>query len=231
MRKIARIALSALGAYDARWKKSLTTLKALRSKASGPTYIRFAHEMNCNWYPWSVNSTHYKSFMTAWKRYRAIQKKVYPKATLVFSVNRESIGAGMDWRKFFPGKKFVDAVSVDFYNNDPYVSTAAQRKASLGQKDSYGAPKGLATYVAFSKRMGLPLGISEWSGNADFGDSPVLVSSLLGYVKAHAGAGAGRIRYEILFNVRGYNNKFALYGPGVAMPASSRNYRSLFTLK
>jgi hypothetical protein len=216
------------GAYDSRWVTSLKKLKSLRASTTHSTYIRFAHEMNGNWYPWSVNASNYKYFDAAWKRYRALQKKTFPKAKLVFSVNRESVGTGMSWTKFFPGRKYVDAMSVDYYNQYPYVASTAAWKKSLTTVDQWGAPKGLSMHLRFAKAQGLPIGISEWSGNASFGDSSAFVSNFLSYVRAHAGSRAGKIRYEILFNAKGYSGKFALYGADVTMHKSSSAYRSFF---
>lgn len=220
---------AAAGAYDARWTQSLAKLKSVRSGTTASTYIRFAHEMNGNWYPWAVNSANYQDFMTAWKRYRAIQKKVFPAAKLVFNVNRESVGTGMSWTKFFPGSKYVDVLSVDYYNQYPYVGTAKQWTDSLDDVDQWGAPKGLAQHLAFAKKQGLPFAISEWSGIAGNGDSPAYVNGMLSYVKAHAGYGGGQIRYEILFNSGDYSNAFTLYGKGARMPNSSSAYRSFFS--
>lgn len=220
---------AAAGSYDSRWAASLTRLKSLRSGTAATTYIRFAHEMNGNWYPWSVNSSNFGDFTAAWKRYRALQQSIFPMAKLVFSLNRESIGTGMDWRQFFPGSQYVDVLSVDYYNQYPYVSTDAQWKTSLNDTDSYGAPKGLERYRTFAAGQGLPLAISEWSGHAGFGDSPTFVSNMLAYVKANGGTGAGRITYDILFNVGGYKGNFQLYGPDARMPLSSAAYARFFT--
>ncbi|WP_170159834.1 glycosyl hydrolase [Frondihabitans australicus] len=220
---------AASGAYDARWTTSLTLLKKLRSGTTATTYIRFAHEMNGNWYPWSVNASNYTYFDAAWKRYRALQQRIFPQAKLVFSLNRESIGTGMDWRKFFPGSYYVDVIGVDYYNQYPYVSSDTQWSSSLQDTDQWGAPKGLAQYLAYAKSQGLPLAIPEWSGDNEFGDSPAFVTDLLSYAKANGGDGAGQIAYDILFNVGGYNRDFQLYGPDAAMPKSSAAYKAFFT--
>ncbi|GAA4674681.1 glycoside hydrolase family 26 protein [Frondihabitans cladoniiphilus] len=220
---------AAEGDYDARWTQSLTTLKSLRSGTTATTYIRFAHEMNGNWYPWQVNAGNYRDFMTAWKRYRAIQQAVFPESKLVFSVNRESVGTGMDWTKYFPGKEYVDVLSVDYYNGPPGVFTANDWNRSLQGVDQWGGPKGLAQHAAFAQREGLPLAISEWSGDSSAGDSPAFVTGLLDYVKAHSGTAPGQILYEILFDVPQNDGRFVLYSTGtVKMPKSSAAYKKFF---
>jgi Malectin domain/Glycosyl hydrolase family 26 len=220
-------AQAAGGRYDARWRQSLTKLKSLWGNRQGTMYIRFAHEMNGYWFSWNVDKNNYQDFMTSWKRYRALQQEIFPEAKLVFSVNKESNGADMDWTKFFPGKQYVDVLSVDYYNNWPYASTLAQFQQQSWERDGYGAPKGINAHLAFAKSQGLPLAVSEWSGNADDGDSPAYVQGMFDFFKANAGDGAGQLTYEVQFNVDIDNHRWLL-GNGTRMSNSSATYRDLF---
>lgn len=221
-------AAAATGAYDDRWTESLEKLKAARASSPGQTFIRFAHEMNGNWYPWKVTADNYQDFDTAWARFRALQQQIYPESKLVFNVNRESVDTGMDWRNFFPGGDQVDVLSVDYYNQYPYVANSAEWDSAIQETDKWGAPKGLAQHLAFAKSVGLPFAISEWSGNADNGDSPMFVDELLGFVQANAGTGPGQIEYEILFNVPQDDGRWLLTGEGARMPASADAYKKFF---
>jgi len=218
---------AAKGAYDARWRASLTTLKGKWGSRAGTAYIRFAHESNGNWYPWSVNKSNYQDFITSWKRYRAIQKEVFPASKLVFNMNRESVNTGMDWRQTFPGAQYVDVLGVDYYNQYPYAGTAAAFASSIKETDGFGAPKGLAQHLAFAKSVGLPLAVSEWAGNADNGDSPAFIQGMHDFFQANGGTGAGRLLYEVQFNVD-IDNKRWLLSDGTRMPQSAAKYRELF---
>ena len=218
---------AAAGAYDARWRASLTKLRDLWGPRSATMYIRFAHEMNSNWYPWSVDASEAGDFVTSWKRFRALQQEVFPASQLVFNVNRESVGNGIDWRKTFPGSQYVDVMSVDYYNQYPYVATAADWQASLNATDQYGAPKGLQAHLDFARSVGLPLAVSEWSGKARDGDSPAFISGMHDFFSAHAGGGAGQLLYEVLFNVEMNDSDFVLFG-NTKMPASAARYREDF---
>lgn len=220
-------AAGATGAYDSRWITSLKKLASLRT-GRGTTYIRFAHEMNGNWYPWSVNTTNYVAFDTAWKRFRALQRTYFPAAKLVFSVNRESVGTGMDWRTFFPGSAFVDVMSVDYYNQYPYVGTATDWNNSVSAVDAYKAPKGIAQHLAFAKSVGLPLAVSEWANMSTTGDSPVFVTQMHDFFAAHAGTGPGGLMYDIYFNVDQNASTFLIYGSTAKMPLSAAQYRTDF---
>ncbi|MCI2238918.1 malectin domain-containing carbohydrate-binding protein [Paenibacillus sp. TRM 82003] len=223
----------ARGSYDARWRHSLTTLKKKWGDRPGTLYIRFAHEMNGNWYPWSVNSANHKDFVASWKRYRAIQKDVFPAAKLVFNVNRESVNTGIDWRKMVPGyaegnvKAYVDVMGVDYYNQYPYVGDWNTWNSSLQQVDKWGAPKGLAKHLEFAKSVGLPLGVGEWSGNADKGDSPVFMEGMFNFFKANGGTGAGKLLYEVQFNVDKDGRRWLLT-EGTRQPKAAAKYRELF---
>ena len=218
---------AARGAYDARWRASLTTLKNKWGNRSGTAYIRFAHEMNGNWYSWSVNKGNHQDFIASWKRYRALQQEIFPASKLVFNVNRESVNTGMDWRQTFPGKQYVDVMGVDYYNQYPYAGDAATFARAIQETDGYGAPKGLAQHLAFARSVGLPLSISEWSGNADNGDSPAFIQGMHDFFEANGGTGAGKLLYEVQFNVDRDNRRWLLTD-GTRMPKSAAKYRELF---
>jgi hypothetical protein len=216
------------GAYDSRWRTSLTNLRELREDASGTTYIRFAHEMNGNWYQWSVDEDSAEDFVTAWRRFRALQQQVFPEAQLVFCVNRESVDTGMDWRDFFPGARYVDVLAVDYYNTSPPVSSAAEWADSLDDTDKWGGPRGLDQHLAFAESVGLPLAVPEWSGNADEGDSPAFIEGMHEFFDAHGGTGPGQLLYEIQFNEEQDDDNWALYDPSTRMPRSAKTYQDLW---
>jgi hypothetical protein len=218
---------AANGAYDDRWRQSLTNLRAIRGDR-GQVFIRFAHESNGDWYPWSVDAGEVQAFKAAWARFRGLQQSLYPEARLVFNVNRESIGSGVDWRQTFPGAALVDVHSVDYYNQWPAVTTAQEWAASLDDVDQWGAPKGLEAHRAFAESQGLPMAVSEWSANADFTDSPAYIEGMYDFFRTHAGSGPGDLLYEILFNVDGYDRKFYMYGDGIRLPRSAGAYQRLW---
>ncbi len=220
-------AQAANGAYDDRWRQSLTNLRAIRGDR-GQVFIRFAHESNGNWYPWSVDAGEVQAFKTAWARFRGLQQSLYPESRLVFNVNRESIGSGVDWRQTFPGPGMVDVYSVDYYNQWPAVANAQEWAASMDDVDQWGAPKGLEAHRAFAESQGLPMAVSEWSANADFNDSPAYIEGMYDFFRTHAGSGAGDLLYEILFNVDGYDRKFYLFGDGIRLPRSAGAYQRLW---
>jgi Glycosyl hydrolase family 26 len=215
------------GAYDARWRTSLTNMRNLWGSKPGTVFIRFAHEMNGDWYAWSVNAGNHQAFIKAWKRFRALQQEIFPDAQLVFCVNRESIGSGIDWRKTFPGAQFVDVMAVDYYNGWPDANSAAVWRDSLDDVDDFGAPKGLQRHLDFARSVGLPLAIPEWSARASHGDSPAFFQGMNEFLRANGGSGAGEVLYEALFNVDMHGDDYRLYGSS-RLPRSAEAYRSLW---
>ena len=218
---------AAEGAYEGRWRQSLTNLRQLWGDRDGTLFIRFAHEMNGNWYAWSVDAGNHQDFIRAWQRFRALQQEIFPESQLVFCVNRESVGNGMDWREAFPGAENVDVFGVDYYNNFPYSGDRAAWVSSVDDVDGYGAPKGLRAHLDFARSVGLPLAVPEWSGNALEGDSPAFMEAMNAFLQANAGDGPGEVLYDILFNVDGYEGKFILY-PETLMPESAAAYQRLW---
>ena len=219
---------AATGAYDDRWRESLTGMRDLWGSRPGTLYIRFAHEMNGNWYPWKVTADDADAFVTSWKRFRELQQEVFPAAQLVFCVNRESVETGVDWRETFPGSQYVDVMGVDYYNQYPYVGSAEDWEKSLTATTEGGAPKGLQAHLDFARSVGLPLAIPEWSGNADEGDSPAFVQGMHQFLSNNGGTDAGQVLYEILFNIDKDDKRWLLYGDGVRMPESAETYRRLW---
>ncbi len=215
---------AAAGAYDDRWQECLGGLARLRADASGTTYVRFAHELNGDWYPWRVDAGSATHLVTAWQRFRRLQLDILPEGRLVFNVNRESVGAGLDWRRLFPGTDEVDLFSVDYYNQSPFIRTLREWDESLEVTDSFGAPKGLARHLEFARSVGLPVAISEWSSDSNVGDSPVFMAQFHDFLRVHSGAAPGQISYEIGFNTDRDDNRWSLF-PQTRMPDSAETYR------
>jgi hypothetical protein len=217
------------GAYDERWRRSLEKIESLwNDRERGQLYLRFAHEMNGSWYPWKVTAGQEADFRAAWQRYRALQLDVLPDAELVFSVNRESVDTGTDWRDFFPGEDQVDVLAVDYYNQHPHVTTDAQWKKTLRETDRWGAPKGLLAHQEFAREQGLPFALSEWGNNAEFGESPLFIRRMRAFFEQNAGDGPGEVLYEVYFNPADVEDGKWSVWPKTLQPASARAYRKAF---
>ncbi len=83
-----------------------------------PFYLRFAHEMNGDWYPWSpgVNGNTSAEFVAAWRHLHAIfREEGATNALWVWSPNYHYPGL-TPLRDLYPGDAYVDWVALDGYN-------------------------------------------------------------------------------------------------------------------
>jgi hypothetical protein len=234
----------ATGACDAGWEKQIQALKSAwtRIPRDGTLFVRLSWEMNGNWYPHKVTGSTAGAFAASWKRFDAIRDRVFPEMKLVFGTSSESSGDNnLDWRQAVPGysegasevKKYVDVISTDFYN-EWWSQTRSETdwNRNLVSVDWRGAPRGLESYRQFAESVGLPFAISEWSnvasGTLSGGDQPSFVQGMYDFVKSNAGTGAGKVIYEIQFNVKMQAGGKFVMGPSSLLPNSSATYKDLF---
>ena len=98
-------------AYIIAWAKA--------SKAWGhPYFLRFAHEMNGNWYPWSEQANGNKAgqYVKAWQHVHNIFRAQGVKnVTWVWSPNTD-YAHSIPLKELYPGSAYVDWVAMDGYN-------------------------------------------------------------------------------------------------------------------
>lgn len=94
---------------------------ANKSKAYGkPFFLRFAHEMNGNWYDWSgaLTGGNPAKYVAAWKYvWDKFQAVGATNAIWVWCPNADSVPAE-SWNaleNYYPGDTYVDWVAIDFY--------------------------------------------------------------------------------------------------------------------
>lgn len=96
---------------------SYITQFAQAAKAWGhPFFLRFAHEMNGNWYPWGIaNGNKPQEYVQAWRHVHDIFTQVG--ATNVSWVWAVSSGGNIDvYPSLYPGDSYVDWIAMDGYN-------------------------------------------------------------------------------------------------------------------
>jgi beta-mannanase len=98
-------------AYIAHWASQI--------KAWGqPVWVRFAHEMNGNWYPWDegVNGNTPGQYVAAWRHVHDIFARAGAANVIwVWSPNVVS-GLGSSLASVWPGDAYVDWIGLDGYN-------------------------------------------------------------------------------------------------------------------
>ncbi|PPF60509.1 beta-mannanase [Clavibacter michiganensis] len=104
----------AAGDHDAHihdWGAALATW-------GGPAYLRYAHEMNGDWYPWAegVNGNATGSYAAAWKHvHDVVVAQGATNVKWVWTPNVPYTGS-TDLAGLYPGDAYVDVVGLDGYN-------------------------------------------------------------------------------------------------------------------
>jgi hypothetical protein len=102
------------GAFDAYLTRSGAALAAF----GGPVQLRFAHEMNGDWYPWSeqVNGGAAGDYVAAWRHvHDVVTAAGATNVSWVWSPNVPYAGS-LPLAGLYPGAGYVDVVALDGYN-------------------------------------------------------------------------------------------------------------------
>ncbi|PQV65076.1 PilZ domain-containing protein [Abditibacterium utsteinense] len=112
-----KLADVAAGKYD----KYIDSFAAASRAFGGEISLRFGHEMNGNWYPWSISNTQQnpKIWMAAYRRvHDRFRAAGASNVRWVWCINAESV-PDTKWNdpfKTYPGDNYVDAIGIDGYN-------------------------------------------------------------------------------------------------------------------
>jgi hypothetical protein len=110
----------------------------------GLVYLRYAHEMNGFWYPWSHDARNYRR---AWRHVvRVVRRAGATNVRMVWSANPSLYVPKRKWlkrlRSYWPGRRYVDIVGstmINFGGRKNYsVKRFAPRLRAL--HDTYGKP-------------------------------------------------------------------------------------------
>lgn len=130
---------AARGDHDAYLNAWANRLKAFVSGPDGSlgtpddrrVYLRLAHEMNGNWYPWgaAVGANSAADYVLMWQRVRGIfwQKGLDARTVQwIWAVNNEDVGSTRA-EDYYPGDAYVDWIGIDGYNWGASQSWSAWR--------------------------------------------------------------------------------------------------------
>ncbi|MFC0456128.1 glycoside hydrolase family 26 protein [Arthrobacter liuii] len=108
---LGRITAGDFDGYITQWGQSLAAW-------GKPVMLRFAHEMNGNWYPWAegVNGNQAGDYVAAWRHvHDVVAATGASNVQWVWSPNVPYLGS-TDLAGLFPGPGYVDVVALDGYN-------------------------------------------------------------------------------------------------------------------
>ncbi len=151
------------GLLSGKYDKYITDFARQLKGIKKPVFLRFAHEMNGNWYPWSgINIGKDKYVRT----YRYIKDIFHSNNTdnvkWVFSVNWEDVPKQDNhFALYYPGDDYVDYIGIDGYN---WGSTRSWSRW-MSFKDIFGQ-----RYKEISGSFKKPILISEFSSVSSGGN-------------------------------------------------------------
>jgi hypothetical protein len=143
-----------------------------------PVMLRFGHEMNGNWYPWSeqLNGNGPGDYIAAWRHvHDVVASTGASNVTWVWNPNVPYWGSTpMD--ALYPGASYVDAVALDGYNWGTSASWSTWVSPSQLFGDGLGQLRSLAP--------GKQILIGETSSAEQGGSKAEWASTLVGYLAA-----------------------------------------------
>jgi glycosyl hydrolase family 26 len=141
------------GNYDSYLLKSARIARSW----GGELMIRFAHEMNGYWYPWTDSPS---AYVAAWRHIVTVFREVgATNVRWVWAPNVDRTGS-MPFSAYFPGESWVDYIGLDGYN---WGATPGNRWSSLKKVFA-------SSYTEITQLSAKPLFITETSSSEVGGD-------------------------------------------------------------
>jgi hypothetical protein len=163
------------GRFDAYLTRSAQTIK----NHDGPVLLRFAHEMNGDWYPWSeaVNGNRPGDYVRAWQHIHTLFADAGVTNVLwVWSPNVEYPGS-LRLDGLYPGDTFVDVIAVDGYNFGSSQSWSSWQEPAALFEPTFGAVRALSG-------DDIPLMLGEVASSELGGDKALWIDQLFTWMRA-----------------------------------------------
>lgn len=179
-------AQAAAGSQTALWKQMAAVIR--ENWHYRTVYLRYAHEANGTWMPWSVAPAQVPAFKATFRLFATTMRSELAgrDVKIVFAPNFGS------WRytpaTMWPGSDVVDVVGVSMYEWTLYDTAAKWRtfaNSSIGP----------GYWLRFARSKGRPMALSEWGGR-----SPYFIRSMNAWMRNNAGTTSGRFLYDVYLN-------------------------------
>lgn len=220
------------GRMDAIWRRTCSRIRNGWGDLDS-VHLSMAHELNGNWYPWSVNRGNVADFRRAWTRWHDIvQQELTAKGKDVkvcLNLNGDTV-PGVSVQELLPDLATFDVLGCDFYSMWPDLRTQADWDAHRRTTKGDGSPRGVEAWHRFAASVGKPLSFPEWGVNPQSrSDNPFFVQQMRLFFTSHAPAearhaGPGEIAGEAYFNTWATCQLW----PTSQVPATARSYRALW---
>lgn len=173
-----------VGKEDAYLREFALSLKAIDK----PVFLRFAQEMNGDWYPWAGAHIGPEKYRKLFQYIREIFDRAGVKnIRWVFSMNVENVPAKNDYVSCYPGSRFVDYIGLDGYNWGTTKSWSRWRSFN----DLFSG-----IYAEVVRQYGKPVIISEFGTTSRGGDKARWIDEALKEVKRMPA-----VKALVLFNI------------------------------
>lgn len=141
----------------------------------GPVYLRFAHEPNGDWYPWSpAGGTSPETYVAAWRHvHDLLDSKDAHNVRWIWTVNVPYPGS-RPIDQHYPGDEYVDLVGVDGYN----WGTTQQWSRWQSPEDLFGSTLDEVSELA----PGKPVVITEVASAEEGGSKSRWIRDLVTYL-------------------------------------------------
>ena len=166
-----RIAAGEFDAYLREWGTALGSW-------GQPVYLRFAHEMNGDWYPWAagVNGNTEADYIAAYRHvHDVVASTGATNISWVWNPNVPYWGS-TPLDRLYPGRDYVDVVALDGYNWGTSQSWSSWQEPEALFGDGIAQLRQLAP--------GTPIMIAETASSEIGGSKPQWISDLFRYVSA-----------------------------------------------
>lgn len=173
------------GKYDPYLNRFANQLK----QTDQEVWLRFAHEMNGNWYPWSGSKIGKKQYIAIYRYVKDfLDQKGANKVKWVFSINWEDLPKKKNhFMRYYPGNSYADYIGIDGYN--------------------WGSSKPWSRWMSFeelfsksiqevSRKTGKPIVISEFGTTSRSGDKAEWIRNAFQQIEKQK-----EIKGFVLFNV------------------------------
>ncbi len=116
----------------------VNSLALVISEFGDTVAVRFAHEMNGDWYPWAGNPDEYKKLYVDFHQ-RLSQAAPNANILWIWSVNAPDVPENNLAMDYYPGDEYVDLIGLDGYLKNPpwFVRAYIYLKAKLTQKGAF----------------------------------------------------------------------------------------------
>lgn len=151
-------------------------------------YLRFAHEMNGDRYPWSAAKIGPEKYKAAYRHVKDIFDAAgAANVKWVFSVNWEDVPAANHYSLSYPGDRYVDYMGIDGYNWG--TSRSGSRWMSFAEIFKN-------RYDEITRENAKPVIISEFGTSGSGGDKKLWIEEAMASIKSMK-----RVMAFVIFNV------------------------------